>query len=263
MSKELITHLDSRGVLSVIMDRPEVHNAFDERQIERLSDVLEKASSNTEVKIVVLGSAGKHFCAGADINYMQRMGEHSRDENLADAAALARLMLLLNTMPKPTIARVQGAAYGGAVGLICCSDFAIGASSAVLSMSEVRIGLVPATVAPYVIRAVGQRAARRLFISGERIAATAAQNLGLLHSVVEDEQLDDAIEGVVDALLENSPNAMAIAKQLVFAMTDNVSQEMIDHSVQVIANIRESEEGKEGVTAFLEKRSPNWVTQHQ
>lgn len=263
MSKELITHLDSRGVLTVTMDRPDVHNAFDELQIERLSDVLEKASTNAEVNIVVLGAAGKHFCAGADINYMQRMGEHSRDENLADAAALARLMQLLNTMPKPTIARVQGAAYGGAVGLICCSDFAIGASSAVLSMSEVRIGLVPATISPYVIRAVGQRAARRLFISGERIAASAAQSLGLLHSVVEDEQLDDAIEGVVDALLENSPNAMAMAKQLVFAMTDDVSQEMIDHSVQVIANIRESEEGKEGVTAFLEKRSPNWVTQHQ
>jgi len=260
MSKELITHLDSRGVLKITMDRPDVHNAFDEQQIAQLSDVLEKASSNNEVRIVVLGSAGKHFCAGADINYMQRMGEHSFEENRVDAAALARLMQLLNTVPKPTITRVQGAAYGGAVGLICCSDFAIGASSAVLSMSEVRIGLVPATIAPYVIRAIGQRAARRLFISGERVAAPAAQTLGMLHSVVDDEQLDDAVNGVVDALLENSPNAMAISKQLVFSMSDDVvSQDMIDQSVEIIANIRESEEGKEGVSAFLDKRSPSWI----
>jgi len=260
MSKELITHLDDRGVLSITMNRPAVHNAFDEEQIARLTDVLDKASSNEQVKIVVLGSDGKHFSAGADINYMQRMGGNTREQNMEDAAALAGLMKTLNNLPKPTVARIQGAAYGGAVGLVCCCDIAIGATSTVLSLSEVRIGLVPATIGPYVIRAVGQRTARRLFISGERVAAHAAQSMGLLHSVVEDELLDDAVQGVVDALLDNSPHAMTVAKQVVFELApDTVTDSMIDFSIKTIADIRESEEGREGTAAFLEKRSPSWV----
>lgn len=260
MSEELISHLDSRGVLSITMNRPEVHNAFDEQQIARLTRALESAASNDDVKLIVLGSDGKHFCAGADINYMQRMGDNTRKQNLEDAAALAGLMKTLNTLAKPTVARIQGAAYGGAVGLICCCDIAVGATSTVLSLSEVKIGLVPATIGPYVIRAVGQRTARRLFISGERIAAHAAQSMGLLHSVVEDELLEDAVDGVVDALLENSPNAMAVAKQVVFSLAaDSVTDEMIAKSIEIIADIRESEEGREGTAAFLEKRSPSWV----
>ena len=260
MSKELITHIDSRGVLSINMNRPEVHNAFDEQQIARLTAALESAASNDEVKLIVLGSDGKHFCAGADINYMQRMGGNTREQNLEDAAALAGLMKTLNNIPKPTIARIQGAAYGGAVGLVCCCDIAIGATSTVMSLSEVKIGLVPATIGPYVIRAVGQRTARRLFISGERVAAHAAQSMGLLHSVVEDELLEDAVDGVVDSLLDNSPNAMAIAKQVVFSLApDPISDDMISHSIETIADIRESEEGREGTAAFLEKRSPSWV----
>lgn len=260
MSKELITHLDSLGVLSITMNRPEVHNAFDEQQIARLTDVLSKAAENTDVKVIILGSDGKHFCAGADINYMQRMGGNTREQNLEDAAALAGLMKTLNTIPKPTIARVQGAAYGGAVGLVCCCDIAIGATSTVLSLSEVKIGLVPATIGPYVIRAIGQRAARRLFISGERVAAHAAQSMGLLHSVVEDELLEDAVQGIATALLENSPNAMAMAKQVVFELApDEVTDDMIEYTIETIADIRESDEGREGTAAFLEKRSAYWV----
>jgi len=168
-------------------------------------------------------------------------------------------MKTLNCLTKPTVAKIQGAAYGGAVGLVCCCDIAIGATSTVLSLSEVKIGLVPATIGPYVIRAIGPRLSRRLFISGERVAAHAAQSMGLLHSVVEDEQLDDAVDGVISALLENSPNAMKVAKQAVFDMTpDTISEEIIQYSIQTIANVRESEEGKEGTAAFLDKRSPSW-----
>lgn len=260
MSKELITHLDSRGVLNITMNRPEVHNAFDEQQIARLTGALENAASDVDVRLIVLGSDGKHFCAGADINYMQRMGGYTRTENLKDAAALAGLMKTLNTISKPTIARIQGAAYGGAVGLVCCCDIAIGSTSTVLSLSEVKIGLAPGTIAPYVIQAVGHRAARRLFISGERIAAHAAQSMGLLHSVVEEDLLEDAVQGVVDALLNNSPNAMSIAKQLVLALDqDSITDDMIAYTIETIAQIRESDEGREGTAAFLEKRSPSWI----
>lgn len=261
MSQELISNLDHRGVLTITMNRPEVHNAFDEKQIARLTEVLSKAASDDSVKLIVLGSEGKHFCAGADINYMQRMGNNTRQQNLEDAAALAGLMKTLNILPKPTIAKVQGAAYGGAVGLVCCCDIAIGATSTVLSLSEVKIGLVPATIGPYVISAVGQRTARRLFISGERVAAHAAQSMGLLHSVVEDELLNDAVQGVLDSLLENSPNAMAAAKRAVFKLTsEEITDEMIEYSIDMIAELRESEEGREGTAAFLEKRSASWVS---
>jgi len=259
MSEELITQLDSRGVFTMTMNRPKVHNAFDEHQIARLTLTLNEASENHDVKLIVLDSVGKHFCAGADINYMQRMGRNSREENLADASALAILMKTLNGIQKPTIARVQGAAYGGAVGLVCCCDIAIGADSAVLSLSEVKIGLVPATIGPYVIRAIGQRTARRLFISGERIQAADAQKVGLLHSVVDEKLLDDTVDGLVDHLLENSPNAMAVAKKVVFAMSsESITDDMIGLSIETIASIRESEEAKEGLAAFLEKRTPNW-----
>ncbi len=259
MSNELVIQLDDRGVLNIRMNRPQVHNAFDEHQIARLTDALKQAGANPMVKIVVLGSDGKHFCAGADINYMQRMGGNTREQNVDDAAALAALMHTLNYLPKPTIIRIQGAAYGGAVGLVCCSDIAIGATSSVFSLSEVKIGLVPATIGPYVIRAIGQRAARRLFITGERVAAHAARAMGLLHSVVEDELLDDAIDGVIESLLDNSPNAMAVAKQAVFDLTaDTITDDIIERSITTIADIRESDEGREGIAAFLEKRKPGW-----
>jgi len=259
MSDDLLVDLDARGVLTLLMNRPSVHNAFDEHQIVRLTDAMNNAANNEKVRVVVLASAGRHFCAGADIEYMKRMGANNRAENIADAAQLATLMKTLNTLPKPTIARVQGAAYGGGVGLVCCCDIAIGSVSAVFSLSEVKIGLVPATIAPYVVRALGPRSCRRLFISGERVAAHAAQAIGLLHSVVEDEQLDDAVNGVIDALLENSPSAMAVAKQLVFEMTnDAVTDEMIADTVETIARVRESDDGREGTAAFLEKRAPVW-----
>ncbi len=259
MSEALQAHLDSRGVFTITMNRPKVHNAFDEQQIALLTQTLNDVSDDREVRLIVLGSTGKHFCAGADINYMQRMSRNNMDENIADAAALARLMKTLNDIPKPTVARVQGAAYGGAVGLVCCCDIAIGTTSTVLSLSEVKIGLVPATIGPYVIKAIGQRIARRLFITGERITANYAKNIGILHSVVEEELLDDTVDSVVEQLLQNSPNAMMIAKEMVFSLSsDSISNDMIDLSINTIANIRETDEAKEGLAAFLEKRNPAW-----
>lgn len=262
MSEALVVHLDSEGVLTLTMDRPEVHNAFDEEQIIRLTDVLTEAKTNEDVKLLVLDSEGTHFCAGADFKYMERMGTNSREQNAKNAEDLATLMKTLNEFPKPTIARVQGAAYGAAVGLVCCCDIAIGGKSSVFSLNEVKVGLVPATVAPYVIRAVGHRTARRLFISGERVAALAAQNMGFLHSVVNDEILDDAVEGVVDALLENSSHAMEVAKEVSLKLASaELSDEISAYLVETVAEIVDSEEGREGTAALIEKRCAKWVHQ--
>jgi len=261
MSLELEVQRDARGGLTISMNRPSVGNAFDEQQILKLTDA--------NVRVVLLRSIGKHFCAGADINYMQRMGKLSRDENLADAQALALLMKTLNEMSKPTIARIQGAAFGGGVGLACCCDIAIGDASTVFSLSEVKIGLVPATIAPYVIQAVGQRTARRLFLTNDTNVDTETAHAPAVAPVSESsrasandanyQQLDLAVSKVIDSLLQNSPQAIATAKQVISKVGEGeATDETIDYTVQTIADIRESNEGREGVNAFLEKRSPSW-----
>jgi methylglutaconyl-CoA hydratase len=231
----VLTEIDSRGVATVSLNRAEKHNAFDDAVIGQLDASFTRLAQEESVRIVVLASAGKSFSAGADLAWMQRMAGYNREENLADARALAEMLRKLNHLPQPTIARVQGAAYGGAVGLVSCCDMA------------------------YVIAAIGQRAARRYFISAEVFDAASALQLGLLSDVVPAEELDQRIDAQIDQLLQNGPAAVAAAKRLALEMANpDISAEMIEDSCTRIADIRVSGEGQQGLQAFLEKSVPAW-----
>lgn len=248
------------GVVRVTLNRPEVHNAFDEHLIAALTRELEALGNDESVRAVVLTGAGRSFSAGADLNWMRRMAGYGQAENEADAMALARLMQTLNELPKPTVAMVNGVALGGGVGLVCCCDVAIAGERAVFGTTEVRLGLIPAVIGPYVVAAVGQRYARWLMISGERIDAAEAQRIGLVHRVVPDPELSHFVESFLTELLQNGPRAMAEAKRLVLDLAGRpISPDLIGDTARRIAQIRASDEGREGVGAFLEKRKPRWV----
>jgi methylglutaconyl-CoA hydratase len=252
--------VDKRGVATLTLDNPHKHNAFDDAIIARLHGALEDAERDDKVRVLVLAAAGKSFSAGADLNWMQRMASYTQAQNLRDAEALAAMLKALNFMTKPTIARVQGAAFGGAVGLVSCCDIAVGSTRASFSLSEVKIGLIPATISPYVIAAIGQRAARRYFTSAEKFSADTALRLGLLSEVVSDDQLDATVAALVDSLLGNGPAAIREAKQLLFTVAGQaVTDELIEYTCERIATIRVSAEGQEGLAAFLEKRAPSWL----
>ena len=260
-SSKVITTIDSRGVATVTLNNPEKHNAFDDVTIVGLKKTFENISADESVRVLVLESEGKNFSAGADLNWMKRMAAYSFDENLADAEELAQMFKVLNFMPKPTIARVQGAVFGGAVGLVSCCDMAVASSKASFCLSEVKIGLMPATISPYVIAAMGSRAARRYFTTAERFSAETASRLGLVSEVVTEERLDATITTLIDGILTNSPQAMRAAKELVFDVSDHaITDELVRDTCERIAAIRVSEEGQEGLTAFLEKRSPKWIS---
>lgn len=255
----LIQEQSETGVLRIIMNRPEVHNAFDDIQIQRLIEALSNAENDPTVKVVILEGLGKSFSAGGDINYMRRMGSNTYEDNIEDASRLALLMKTLNFLPKPTIARVHGAAMGGGVGLVCCCDFAIGTPQAKLALSEIKLGMVPATIAPYVVQTIGAKAARRLFMTGEMLNADSALKLGLLSEVVDEAQLDTRIEELTGVLLANAPNGLSKAKQIVVDVAHGeIDDDMIAGTVKFIADIRDSDEGREGLSAFLEKRRPVW-----
>lgn len=260
MPEQLYTQVNDTGIMTITMNRPEVHNSFDEAQITRLIDALEQATDNTATRVVVLASEGKSFSAGGDINYMKRMADNSYRENLEDGGRLAKLMKTLNFLPKPTIARVQGAAMGGGVGLVCCCDFAIGTGRTKMAFSEVKLGIAPATIAPYVVRTIGERAARRLFISAQTLTAEQARSLGFLSDLVGEEELDSAVNALANSLLGNSPNGMRLAKQAAHQVASGiVDDEIINYTTSTIADLRDSDEGREGLAAFLEKRPPSWV----
>jgi len=257
---KVITDIDDLGVAQVRLNNPDKHNAFDDQMIGQLTEAFIAIADNSNVRAMVLGSEGKSFSAGADLEWMKRMASYSYDENLRDASALALMLKTLNEIPQPTIARVQGAAFGGAVGLISCCDMAVAASAASFSLSEVKIGLVPATISPYVIAAIGQRAARRYFVTAERFDAHRALQLGLVNEVVDAEQLDQEIDRLINTLLANGPEAVTGAKQLVFDVAGKpIDQQLIDATCETIAAIRVSEQGQEGLQAFLERRKPQWI----
>ena len=259
----LLTEIDDRGVATVTLNRADKHNAFDDAVIAELDSSFARLAQDSAVRIVILASTGKSFSAGADLAWMQRMASYDREQNLADARALAEMLRKLNYLPQPTIARVQGAAYGGAVGLVSCCDMAIGSQQARFCLSEVKIGLIPATISPYVITAIGQRAARRYFISAEVFDAAAAQQLGLLSEVVPAEELDASIAALIQQLMQNGPLAVAAAKCLALDMANRaISAELIEDSCRRIADIRVSEEGQQGLQAFLNKTTPAWSKQH-
>ncbi|MDB2319518.1 enoyl-CoA hydratase/isomerase family protein [Porticoccaceae bacterium] len=257
---KVITDIDDHGVAQVRLNNPDKHNAFDDEIIGELTEAFVAIVDNSNVRVMVLGSEGKSFSAGADLEWMKRMASYSYDENLRDASTLALMLKTLNEIPQPTIARVQGAAFGGAVGLVSCCDMAVAASAASFSLSEVKIGLVPATISPYVIAAIGQRAARRYFVTAERFDAHRALQLGLVNEVVDAEQLDQEIDRLINTLLANGPEAVTGAKQLVFDVAGKpIDQQLIDATCETIAAIRVSEQGQEGLQAFLERRKPQWI----
>lgn len=259
MTDDTILIQRAGGVATVTLNRPDRHNAFDDALIAALTQTLRELDADDSVTVVVLAGAGKSFSAGADLNWMRRMADYSREENLADAEALAALMETLNGLDKPTIARVQGAAFGGGVGLVACCDIAIAADVASFCLSEVRLGLIPAVISPYVVTAIGERAARRYFVSAERFDAQEAHRLGLVHEVVPAADLDARIDALLAQLRQNGPRAMAAAKDLARAVSrEPVGPEMIQDTARRIAEIRSSVEGREGVAAFLEKRKPRW-----
>lgn len=245
----------AENIATITLNRSEVHNAFDDEMIKQLTDILNTISQDAKIQVVILAAIGKSFCAGADLNWMQKMVNYSRQENLHDAYALSLLLQTLNELTKPTIALVQGAAYGGGVGLVACCDIAIASNEASFCFSEVKIGLVPAVISPYAIKAIGERAARRYFLTAEKFSAEEAQRLGLIHTVVEHDQLLSTGNQIAKTLLNNSPHAVATTKQLIA----KVAQHPIDKNIQratveCIADVRISKQGQEGLKAFLEKR---------
>ncbi len=256
----VITAVDERGVATVTLNRPDKHNAFDDTIIAQLREAFDDLAQRDEVRVVVLASEGKNFSAGADLGWMKRMAEYDYAHNLRDAQLLAGMLKALHDLPQPTIARVQGAAFGGAVGLVSCCDMAVADEGASFCLSEVKIGLIPATISPYVIRAMGERAARRYFTTAERFRASEAQRIGLVSEVAAAGALDDVLEALVAALLQNGPAAVRESKQLVVDVVGrDISAELIEDTCVRIAHIRVSNEGQEGLGAFLNKRKPNWL----
>jgi len=255
---------DSNGVRRITLNRPQVHNAFDDGLIAELTAALEQAGKDSDVRAVVLTGEGASFSAGADLNWMRGMAGASEAENRDDSLRLALLMRTLQYLPKPTVARVNGAAYGGGVGLVACCDIAIGVDTARFGLTEVKLGLVPAVISPYVVHAIGLRHARRLFITGELFDASTALHMGLLHQCVSAERLDDAVDATLALLAKAGPIAQAEAKQLALRMAgaDEMNAAAIDRdNAALIARLRVSDEGQEGLGAFLSKRAAAWCAQ--
>jgi methylglutaconyl-CoA hydratase len=262
MHINILTEIDL-GVGIITLNRPERHNAFDAELIGELSEAIESMAAEPAVRVLVISSTGRSFCAGADLNWMRAAAGYSSEENLRDARALAEMLRRLAQCPKPTIARVQGPAYGGGVGLVACCDVAIATIDAQFSLTEVKLGLIPAVISPHVIAAIGERHARRYMLTAERFSAAEAYRLGLLHEMVADEAaLDEAVGEIVEALRNNAPGAMTECKDLIAAVAWRpLSPAVVEDTAQRITRLRASDEGREGMTAFLEKRKPGWIAQ--
>lgn len=260
MSDDLLIHLDRRGVATVTLNRPDLHNAFDDRLIAELTAALRGLEADPAVRVVVLAGAGKSFSAGADLNWMKRMALYSQDENRRDAEALALLMRTLNELDRPTIAVVQGAAIAGGCGLVACCDIALAAERATFAISEVRLGLIPAVISPYVVAAIGERNARRYFLTAESFDAREAERIGLVHGVFKADQLAIGVSQLCDILVANGPQALAAAKCMIRDVAHApLDDTLVAETARRIAEIRVGAEGREGIASFLEKRKPGWT----
>ncbi len=260
MYQSIITEVDeSIGILT--LNKADRHNAFDELLISEITTGLLELEADPRVRVVVLSSTGKSFCAGADLNWMKRTAGFTSQENLRDARGFARLLSTLNELGKPTIARVQGPAYGGGLGLIAACDIAVATYDALFALTEVKLGLLPAVISPYLLAAIGERYCRRYMLSAERFSAAEAYRIGLLHEIVPSEdQLDEAIGEIIDSLLKNGPGAQAESKALIRMIAGQpIDESTVEETAQRITRARSSPEGKEGLAAFLEKRKPNWI----
>jgi methylglutaconyl-CoA hydratase len=248
------------SVATVTLNRPEVRNAFNDEVIAELSACFQDLGARDDVRCIVLAANGTAFCAGADLNWMKRMAAYTREENLADAGALAEMLRVIYACPKPTVAKVQGDVYAGGTGLVAACDIAVSVDSAGYCLSEVKLGLIPATISPYVIRAMGARAAHRYFLTAERFDAAEALRIGFVHEVVAAGQLDAKVAELVKTLVNAGPQAVRLCKKLVQDVTQHeITPSLIQVTVEGIADIRVSPEGREGVQSFLQKRKPNWL----
>jgi methylglutaconyl-CoA hydratase len=248
------------AIRTLTLCRPDVRNAFNDDVIAELKNAFIEAGQAAEVRCVVLAAEGPAFCAGADLNWMRRMADYTRDENLADAGELAAMLRAIYECPKPSIARVQGDVFAGGVGLVAACDMAVSVDTATYCLSEVKLGLIPATISPYVIRAMGARASHRYFLTAERFSAAEAHRIGLVHEVVAADALDAKVAELTSAVVSASPNAVRACKRLVQDVAEReIDDALVAHTVAGIADIRSSAEGKEGVQSFLQKRKPNWL----
>ena len=261
MNYETLTIGVADKVATVTLNRPDLRNAFNEQAIAELALAFDELGRNELVRAIVLAANGSAFCAGADLNWMKKMAAYSHDENLADASRLADMLRTIYLCPKPTVAKVQGDCYAGGMGLVAACDIVVAAVGVNFCLSEVKLGLIPATISPYVIKAMGEQAARRYFLTAERFDAAAALRIGMAHEVVEPDALDTTVASVVKALVSNSPHAVAEAKKLVREVVNApVTDALLLDTAGRIAAIRASSEGREGVASFLEKRKPNWLS---
>ncbi len=264
MSNEVVTRIDTDGNATVMLNRPDVHNAFDPAMTRLLTASLEKLDADPKVRAVVLLGAGKSFCAGADIGHMKASAAFSRAQNMKSAQESARMFYTLYNLSKPTIACVHGAVRGGGMGLLAACDIAIAARTATFRLSEVKIGVIPSMISPYVIAAIGERHSRRYFITGEEFDAAEAWRLGLVHDIAEEASLHGAVGVMLAQLYSSGPQAMTAAKKLIgLSAHANIDKSILDETSRRIAEIRATAEGQEGLTAFLEKRKPNWVEPKQ
>jgi len=250
----------AHAIATVTLDRPEVRNAFNDELIAELAAALRNLGERDDVRCIVLAANGPAFCAGADLHWMKRMAGFGRHENLADAGALAQMLHLLYACPKPTIAKVQGDAYAGGMGLVAACDIAVAAQTAHFCLSEVKLGLVPATISPYVIRAMGARAAHRYFLTAERFDAREALRIGFVHELAPAEALGEKVDVIAHALASAGPQAVKACKRLLHDVAEReITPELVAMTVQGIADIRASAEGREGIRSFLEKGKPSWL----
>ncbi len=254
--------IENGTVATVTLNRPGVRNAFNDEVIAELTAAFTQLGQDPQVRAIVLAASGSAFCAGADLNWMRRMADYTHAENLADAAQLAEMLRVIYTCPKPTVARIQGDVYAGGMGLVAACDMAVSVDTANYCLSEVKLGLYPATISPYVIRAMGARAAHRYFLTAERFDAAEALRIGFVHAVVSADQLENKVNELTQALASTSPNAVKECKTLLHEVAGkDINAALIAHTVQGIASIRASAEGKEGVQSFLHKRKPSWLVQ--
>lgn len=256
---QVLFEVNERGIATVTLNNPDKHNAFDDLIIKQLTETFQQIAARDDISVMILAANGKSFSAGADLSWMKRMASYSYEDNLKDASALANMLKALNFLPQTTIAKIQGAAFGGAVGLASCCDIVIASTKASFCLSEVKLGLIPATISPYVVNAIGLKACRRYFQSAERFFSDKAMHLGLVDEVVAPEALTAEIEKMVNTLLTNSPQARRQAKQLAFDVAyQTIDKNLLNNTSERIALIRVSDEGQEGLSAFFEKRQPSW-----
>jgi methylglutaconyl-CoA hydratase len=253
------TKKGSEEVLWITLNRPKVHNAFNSEAILELIDAFDRIKIDDSVRVVVLTGEGKSFCAGADINWMRDIKQYSFDQNLEESLQLADVLYKIYTLPKPTIAMVNGAAIGGGAGFLSVCDIAVAAEEAKFSLSELKIGLVPAVISPYVIRKIGESKAREYFLTGHRISAQKAVEIGLINEVVPGDKLEERIEELIAQFLASGPKAIASCKELILNVSSMSLEDVKEYTARMIANLRISEEGQEGMSAFLEKRKPRWI----